>query len=243
MEEKEIRQRKIIVALNDVDFAQETARNLVNRGYTVEIVTPDTKVITNVITEVNPDIVICPAVMPEGGALYLIDNVHTTFIFVGAPDKLVENLILRSETATYIELPIAPLALAKVVDRLSMFVDVNDEHLLEQKVTQLLRNIGVPANIKGYHYLRRAIVLSVDNPEYLEAITKLLYPTIAKEYNTTPQRVERAIRHAIEVSFDRGDQDTLNEIFGFTVSYRKGKPTNSEFVAIITDDIRCGYMK
>lgn len=111
---------------------------------------------------------------------------------------------------------------------------------LEVVVTDYIHEIGVPAHIKGYQYLREAIMMSVEDPEMLNLITKALYPTIAKKYQTTPSRVERAIRHAIEVAWSRGKMETLDAIFGYTISIGKGKPTNSEFIALIADKIRMG---
>ena len=112
---------------------------------------------------------------------------------------------------------------------------------LEIIVTDIIHQIGVPAHIKGYHYLREAIILSVGDKEMLESVTKLLYPAVAKKFSTTPSRVERAIRHAIEIAWDRGDLDILNSFFGYTISTGKGKPTNSEFIALITDKICLKY--
>lgn len=114
---------------------------------------------------------------------------------------------------------------------------------LENDVTDIIHEIGVPAHIKGYQYLRDAIMLSVNDMEMLNSITKVLYPTIAKKYTTTPSRVERAIRHAIEVAWSRGKMDTIDELFGYTVNTGKGKPTNSEFIALIADKIRLQYKK
>ena len=108
---------------------------------------------------------------------------------------------------------------------------------LEIIVTDIIHQIGVPAHIKGYHYLREAIIQSVNDKEMLESVTKLLYPAVAKKFATTPSRVERAIRHAIEIAWDRGDIDTLNSFFGYTINTGKGKPTNSEFIALIADKI------
>lgn len=108
---------------------------------------------------------------------------------------------------------------------------------LPVRVTDILHEIGVPAHIKGFQYVREAIILSVDDSEMLSSVTKLLYPTIAKTYKTTPSRVERAIRHAIEVAWDRGDVDTLSAYFGYTIQNQRGKPTNSEFIAMIADII------
>lgn len=112
---------------------------------------------------------------------------------------------------------------------------------LEQDVTNMIHNIGVPAHIKGYQYLREAIMMSVNDPTMISSITKLLYPTIAKRFQTTPSRVERAIRHAIEVAWARGKMETLDNLFGYTINTGKGKPTNSEFIALIADKIRLKY--
>lgn len=114
---------------------------------------------------------------------------------------------------------------------------------LEKDVTEMIHEIGVPAHIKGYHYLREAIMMCVEDVELLNAITKVLYPTIAENFQTTPSRVERAIRHAIEVAWSRGRMETLDGLFGYTINTGKGKPTNSEFIALIADKIRLRYKK
>ena len=112
---------------------------------------------------------------------------------------------------------------------------------LENRVTNMLHEIGTPAHIKAYHYPTHAIIMAVEDMDVLNAITKILYPTVAKKYQTTSSRVERAIRHAIEVAWSRGKLDTLDELFGYTVSTGKGKPTNSEFIALIADTIQLEY--
>ena len=109
---------------------------------------------------------------------------------------------------------------------------------IETMVTNIIHEIGVPAHIKGYQYLREAIIIAVGDMDVINAITKVLYPQVAKTFQTTPSRVERAIRHAIEVAWDRGDLDTLQRFFGYTVSNTKGKPTNSEFIALIADKLQ-----
>ncbi len=109
---------------------------------------------------------------------------------------------------------------------------------LEAQVTRIIHQIGVPAHIKGYQYLRTAIMMVVQNTEIINSVTKILYPSVAKLYGTTSSRVERAIRHAIEVAWDRGDLDVLNSFFGYTVQNSRGKPTNSEFIAMIADNLR-----
>lgn len=109
---------------------------------------------------------------------------------------------------------------------------------LETQVTKVIHQIGVPAHIKGYQYLRSAIMMTVNDNDIINSVTKILYPTVAKKYGTTSSRVERAIRHAIEVAWDRGDVDVLNSYFGYTVQNSRGKPTNSEFIAMIADNLR-----
>ena len=112
---------------------------------------------------------------------------------------------------------------------------------IETQVTKIIHQIGVPAHIKGYQYLRTAILLTVSDSEIINSVTKILYPSVAKKYQTTPSRVERAIRHAMEVAWDRGDVDTLNSYFGYTIQNNRGKPTNSEFIAMIADNLRLKY--
>lgn len=123
----------------------------------------------------------------------------------------------------------------------TMFESDHRTHDLEKDVTDMIHEIGVPAHIKGYQYLREAIMMSVEDTEMLNSITKILYPSIAKKFQTTPSRVERAIRHAIEVAWSRGKMETLDALFGYTINIGKGKPTNSEFIALIADKIRLHY--
>lgn len=113
---------------------------------------------------------------------------------------------------------------------------------LESEVTAIIHEVGVPAHIKGYHYLRDAIIMAVNDIDMLGAVTKVLYPAIANRHSTTPSRVERAIRHAIEVAWSRGRIETIEELFGYTINEGKGKPTNSEFIALIADKIRLSKM-
>ena len=112
---------------------------------------------------------------------------------------------------------------------------------IETQVTRIIHQIGVPAHIKGYQYLRTAILMTISDSDIINSVTKILYPSVAKKYQTTTSRVERAIRHAIEVAWDRGDVDTLNSYFGYTIQNSRGKPTNSEFIAMIADDLRLKY--
>ncbi len=138
-----------------------------------------------------------------------------------------------------------PCRAQSVVERARLLVtaqregpqEENPTRELERQVTAIIHEIGVPAHIKGYQYLREAIGLAVADMEIINAVTKVLYPAVAKKFGTTASRVERAIRHAIEVAWDRGDLETLQKYFGYTVSNAKGKPTNSEFIAMIADRI------
>ncbi len=143
---------------------------------------------------------------------------------------------------------VKPFSAEVLIDRLCLFagaagisrradLPAASDESIEILVTSIIHEIGVPAHIKGYHYLREAIILAVHDLEIINAITKILYPTVAKKFGTTSSRVERAIRHAIETAWNRGDLDTLNKFFGYTVSNTKGKPTNSEFIAMIADKL------
>ena len=147
--------------------------------------------------------------------------------------------------------PIRPDSLVEHIDELltarnggggrpspSQLTEADD---IETQVTQIIHQIGVPAHIKGYQYLRTAILLTVKDSDIINSVTKVLYPSVAKKYSTTTSRVERAIRHAIEVAWDRGDVDTLNSYFGYTIQNNRGKPTNSEFIAMIADNLRLKY--
>ena len=120
-------------------------------------------------------------------------------------------------------------------------IDSRSKNDMETQVTKIIHQIGVPAHIKGYQYLRCAIMMTIDDNDVINSVTKVLYPTVAKKYQTTTSRVERAIRHAIEVAWDRGDVDTLNSFFGYTIQNSRGKPTNSEFIAMIADNLRLKY--
>ena len=123
----------------------------------------------------------------------------------------------------------------------SLLISQNEIPDVETQVTKIIHQIGVPAHIKGYQYLRTAIIMAINDSDIINSVTKILYPSVAKKYQTTTSRVERAIRHAIEVAWDRGDIDTLNSYFGYTIQQGRGKPTNSEFIAMISDNLRLKY--
>ena len=139
--------------------------------------------------------------------------------------------------------PIDPQSLAEHLLSLSRERSSREDRSqdIETQVTKIIHQIGVPAHIKGYQYLRTAILLTIRDSDVINSVTKVLYPTVAKKYQTTTSRVERAIRHAIEVAWDRGDVETLNSYFGYTIQNDRGKPTNSEFIAMIADNLRLKY--
>lgn len=224
------------------------------------------KDIYDIIKEKEPDIVLLDIIMPKVDGLTVMEKVnrdntikkHPAFIIVSAvgQEQITEDAF---NLGAYYYI-LKPFDNDMVLNRIkhlknktsgrnrefrkfSSFDQKCDymERNLEMDVTNIIHEIGVPAHIKGYQYLRDSIIMSVEDMEMLNSITKILYPTIAKKHQTTPSRVERAIRHAIEVAWSRGKMDTIDELFGYTVSTGKGKPTNSEFIALIADKIRLEY--
>ena len=219
------------------------------------------------IKEKKPDVVLLDLIMPKLDGLGVMEKIRFDDSIKKAPSFIVITAIGQegvTESAFelgasyYIMKPFDNnMVLARIKQvrgdlhnnklienhRVSAYENKDDykERNLESDVTNIIHEIGVPAHIKGYQYLRDAIMMSVNDSEMLNSITKLLYPSIAKRHKTTPSRVERAIRHAIEVAWSRGKMDTIDELFGYTVSNGKGKPTNSEFVALIADKIRLEY--
>ncbi len=220
----------------------------------------------SIIKDKSPDIVLLDLIMPKLDGLGVMEKVRNSNDYKKTPAFIVITAIGQegvTENAFelganyYIMKPfdndmiltrikqIKGVLHNKLVEPLKATAFENKqqymERNLESDVTNIIHEIGVPAHIKGYQYLRDAIMMSVNDTEMLNSITKLLYPSIAKRHKTTPSRVERAIRHAIEVAWSRGKMDTIDDLFGYTVNNGKGKPTNSEFVALIADKIRLEY--
>ena len=199
----------------------------------------------------RPDIIITELILPDLDGLGLIRRINEK---MGSARPAVVILTAYSSTSVIREasalstdyFALKPIPRNVLVERLR---SIRSEHAAEGavqtpsdfnlvlEITSMLHDVGVPAHIKGYQYLREAIAMAVHEPENISAITKILYPAVAKRFQTTSSRVERAIRHAIEVAWDRGDVEEIQNIFGYTVSSIKGKPTNSEFIAMIADNI------
>lgn len=217
------------------------------------------------IREKEPDVVLLDLIMPKLDGLGVMEQIKKDaslkkvpafIVITGIAQEIVTESAFELGASYYM---LKPFDYQLVISRIKQVRGVSShrraevqgsngrtgnvflERNLESDVTNVIHEIGVPAHIKGYHYLRDAIMMSVNDSEMLNSITKQLYPTIAKRHKTTPSRVERAIRHAIEVAWSRGKMDTIDELFGYTVNNGKGKPTNSEFVALIADKIRLEY--
>lgn len=220
----------------------------------------------NVIAKQEPDVALIDVIMPKFDGLAVMDKINKNSTMKKKPAFIVLSAVGR-ETITddafnlgacyYIMKPFDnEMVLNRVKHmknsikkksleprKINSFENKKEyiERNLESDVTNIIHEVGVPAHIKGYQFLRDAIIMSINDMDMLNSITKILYPTIAKKNNTTPSRVERAIRHAIEVAWTRGKMDTIDELFGYTVNNGKGKPTNSEFIALIADKIRLEY--
>ena len=214
-----------------------------------------------IITKTQPDVVLLDLIMPKMDGFRVMEAVSQNkemkkipeFIIITAvgQEKITEEAF-RKGANYYIMKPFdneTVLSQIKSIQQEAQFdyhraksTNVNirnmKEENLESRVTTMIHEIGIPAHIKGYHYLRDSIIMAVEDMDVLNAITKILYPTVAKRHQTTSSRVERAIRHAIEVAWNRGKIDILDDLFGYTISNGKGKPTNSEFIALVADTIR-----
>ena len=237
---------RFLMSDTSADVTAACREALEQKGVEVTVVEKDGLQILQKMLVVRPQVVLLDAFMPGLDALAVkqkyvaAGETHTTFFVTGAfqSEEMVQEL-LDEGFAYYFVKPFDENVLASRVLKVAhghqkrlITASVDSDEL---KVTDILHQIGVPAHIKGYHYLREAIIQSVNDKEMLESVTKLLYPAVAKKFATTPSRVERAIRHAIEIAWDRGDIDTLNSFFGYTINTGKGKPTNSEFIAMIAD--------
>lgn len=251
---------KIIISDNSVAYGQAFEKLLKQKGFDVLLTPRDGSLLLKSIQSELPDVVFMDAFMQKLDAVGVMKQANNfskkPLFFVTAlyDNELLEKEIM-SHGASYFAL--RPFDFNIMAEIIADYVSKSKEHKnstsqksglssamqenLEIIVTDIIHQIGVPAHIKGYHYLREAIMLCIEDKELINSVTKILYPTVAKKFHTTSSRVERAIRHAIEVAWDRGDVDTLNSFFGYTINNGRGKPTNSEFIAMIADKLQLQF--
>ena len=244
---------KIMLAQEGSETANSCARYLESCGFEVKIVSRDGAGIVDNIKLVKPDVVLMDAFMPRLDAIGVLkqlsrsqlDKRPVIAVMSAVDNSRFEQEILSAGADYYF---LKPFDFSVLAERLSLLYSWSEsdqgvsgkksEDRIEVIISEIMRQIGIPAHIKGYQYLRESIMLTVHDPELMHAVTKILYPAVAKSNNTTASRVERAIRHAIEVAWDRGDVDVLSSFFGYTIQNSRGKPTNSEFIAMISDKLR-----
>lgn len=245
---------KILIADEDTEFRKSCRSNLTVLGYRLIEEATDGEEAMRKIDQFRPDVVLADIWISKLDSTQLIRGTR----LLGLPERERPSFIVYSAVrnrnmfeeaaeagADYCL--VRPFDYHQLDDRIKRLysqripVAPGKAKLspdLEAQVTKVIHQIGVPAHIKGYQYLRTAIMLTVEDNEIINSVTKILYPSVAKKYSTTSSRVERAIRHAIEVAWDRGDVDVLNSYFGYTIQNQRGKPTNSEFIAMIADNLR-----
>lgn len=247
---------KIIVADNLTELGATCVKVLQSYGMDVYACEKDGAVVLEKCIKIQPDVVLADVFMANIDILALLSELKK-FDAASRPmvmamssydNPKIERETLQAGASYYFLKPFDVNTLAERIIQLTGWknqlnpVIVKDsvytDNELEMMVTEIIHQIGVPAHIKGYHYLREAIILSIKDDDMINSVTKILYPTVAKKFQTTSSRVERAIRHAIEVAWDRGDIDVLNTYFGYTINNDRGKPTNSEFIAMIADKLK-----
>jgi len=247
---------KIMLAEEGSEFGHNCAGVFRSYGYEVTLVPKDGSEILKCIEGNAPDVLIMDTFMPHLDALGVMKELQLKklskkpliMLMSSVDNSRLEYEVLSSGADYYLLKPFDVKMLAERITQLTGWSRTGQENIksmsgnnkvdLEVIVSDIMHQIGVPAHIKGYQYLREAIILSINDTEMMGSVTKVLYPTVAKTYKTTSSRVERAIRHAIEVAWDRGDVDVLSSYFGYTIQNSRGKPTNSEFIAMISDKLR-----
>lgn len=247
---------KIVVADESSELGQNCGKAFSAYGMNVVLCEKDGQAVLKKIKTEKPDIILADVFMPNLDILGVMNSIKEmeakdkpmVMAISSFDNERLEREILNAGVDYYFLRPFDTNTLAQRIIQLSGWKNektplvvknnVVTDPQLELMITDIIHQIGVPAHIKGYHYLREAIILSVKNSDIVNSVTKLLYPTVAKTHSTTASRVERAIRHAIEVAWDRGDIDVLNSYFGYTIQNDRGKPTNSEFIAMISDKLR-----
>ena len=237
----------VVIADANEEFRSMLRESVEESGeFTVVGMAGDGMSALRLVQEKKPQLLLSEVLLPELDGFGLLDRLAS---LETRPKTILISAMYRGElVARAMEMNVAfympkPFETASLLERMRQTVGGAEEgedelHALQRQVTAVIHEVGVPAHIKGYQYVREAIIIAVQDISVINAVTKILYPEVAKRYSTTPSRVERAVRHAIEVAWDRGDLETLQRYFGYTVSNTKGKPTNSEFIAMIADKIR-----
>ena len=247
---------KVLIADDSTEFGQNCANVINSYGMESLLCAKDGRILLEMALRVKPDVILSDMFMPNVDAIGVMTQLAAQdsflkpqyFVMSGFGNPRLESEALKAGAAYFFIKPFDFSILAERILHIcgktrkrdviiSNNTPVTDSEL-ELMVTEIIHQIGVPAHIKGYHYLRDAIIMSIRDQELINSVTKILYPTVAKKHSTTSSRVERAIRHAIEVAWDRGDVDVLNSYFGYTIHTSRGKPTNSEFIAMISDKLR-----
>ena len=236
---------KVLIGDDSAETGVSTANKLREKGMYAYTRRKDCGVILESIKKDPPDAAVLDISSQNGDIISLMKTVREmgvkppVFIVTSAYDnEFIEKQVIENGASKFLLRPCSADDLCAAInsalgDRASSFSDD-----MEVVVTDMIHQLGVPAHIKGYHYLRTAILYSIEDKTLLDSVTKLLYPTVAGIYDTTSSRVERAIRHAIEIAWDRGDSEVINSFFGYTIDNYRGRPTNSEFIALVTDKIR-----
>ena len=245
--------KKILIVDTNAGFRSELSEALKNAGFDIINESSDGADAVRQASVLKPDGVILDLILPGKDGADVIKDIKELMrpirpVFIVTASVCNPSMLADAMTSGADYCMIKPCEYASVVSKLTKALSENTgssklpsggiTNDMESQITGIIHQIGVPAHIKGYQYLRTAIMMTVENADLINSITKELYPSVAKAYGTTSSRVERAIRHAIEVAWDRGDVDVINSYFGYTVQSARGKPTNSEFIALISDNLR-----
>ena len=241
---------RVLIAEDDA-VGKACKSEMEKRGIETELIKKDGNKVIEIIDSRHYDVVLMDVFMSGADGVEVLEHMNDSLsekplvmLFSTVDNSVFEEQMIKAGADYYFIKPISPSTVAKRVENLSCWRSEKQQKTamrtdtdIELVISDIMRQIGVPAHIKGYQYLRKAIMLCVEDSEMMGSVTKILYPTVAKEFKTTSSRVERAIRHAIEVAWDRGDVDVLSSYFGYTIQSQRGKPTNSEFIAMIADKI------
>ena len=240
----------VLLADNSEYFAVPCANVMKSHGLDVTLTEKDGKAVLEALTTHTPDVVLMDLFLPRMDALGVLEGLAQAdlprrplvMVMSGFDNPALEREAMAAGADYYFLKPFDAAAISRRIQSLCGDHPAapvrKGASNLEMEITEIIHQIGVPAHIKGYQYLRDAILMAIEDDSIINAVTKRLYPAVAKKHGTTSSRVERAIRHAIEVAWDRGDVDTLTAYFGYTIHNERGKPTNSEFIAMISDKFR-----